>query len=50
MLVAFAVWRWKPHWNVEEYFNPVLFFYGITNFPRYGMTNFFSAVIVSFFL
>ncbi|KAK5129138.1 hypothetical protein LTR08_003803 [Meristemomyces frigidus] len=49
VLVVYAVHRWKPQWNVEHNFNPVLFFYGITYFPRYGMTNFFSSVLVAFF-
>ncbi|KAF2773243.1 OPT superfamily oligopeptide transporter [Teratosphaeria nubilosa] len=49
VLLSFGVQRLKPHWQVEYYFNAPLIFYGITNFPRYGMTNFFTAFLVSLF-
>ena len=47
---VFAVWlvhRRFPHWDLEHLCNPTLFFYGITVFPVYGMTNFFSAFLLS---
>lgn len=49
-MVMYSLQRWKPHWDMERLFNAPLFFYGITFFPRYEMTSFFSAFIVSVIL
>ncbi|KAF2717787.1 isp4 protein [Polychaeton citri CBS 116435] len=49
-LTVFCVWTVqcaRPHWDLERYCNPTLFFYGMTLFPRYTTTNFFTAVLVS---
>ncbi|KAH9817762.1 OPT oligopeptide transporter protein [Teratosphaeria destructans] len=49
VLLSYGVQRLKPHWQIEYYFNAPLIFYGITVFPRYGMTNFFTAFLFSLF-
>lgn len=50
VLLTYGIHRWKPHWQIEYMFNPPLFFYGITYFPRYTMTSFFTAFLCSLFL
>jgi hypothetical protein len=49
VLLMYGVHKWKPHWDVEHYANPTLFFYGMTLFPRYPSTNFFTGMLVSAF-
>lgn len=50
VVIAYGIHCWKPHWNIEERFNPVVFFYGGTLFPVYQTTNLFTSAMLSFFL
>jgi hypothetical protein len=50
MFLVYLVHRWKPRWNLEERFNPVLFCVGAVNFPVYTTTNMLSSGLVAFFL
>lgn len=47
--VVWAVHKWKPHWQLEERFNPVLLFYGGTLFPVYQTTNLLTSALFSMF-
>jgi len=47
-VVTFATWlvqKWKPHWEMEYWFNPTLIFAGGLFFPYYGTTNFLTSFI-----
>ncbi|KAI9731219.1 MAG: hypothetical protein M1834_005412 [Cirrosporium novae-zelandiae] len=49
---VFALWlvhKWKPNWNIEERFNPVVMFYGATIVPVYTTTNLMTSALVGFF-
>lgn len=50
VLFAYMIHRRKPHWNIEQYFNPVVFMYAGTYFPVYGTTNLMTSAIVAFVL
>lgn len=39
----------KPHWQLENRFNPVMLFYGAAVFPVYQSVNFMSSALVSIF-
>ncbi|KAL6364169.1 hypothetical protein LRP88_02085 [Fusarium phalaenopsidis] len=47
VLVAYLLHRWKPHWNIEENFNPVVAMFGATWFPVYETTNLMTSAIVA---
>ncbi|KAH6879876.1 isp4 protein [Thelonectria olida] len=48
VLIAYLVQRWKPTWNIEHCFNPVVIMFGATWFPVYGTTNLMTSAIVAF--
>ncbi|KAF7956268.1 hypothetical protein EAE96_005188 [Botrytis aclada] len=49
VLVTYLVHKWKPHWKIEERFNPTLICFGATNFPVYQTTNLMTSAAVSTF-
>ena len=46
---AYAVHRWKPTWQVETRFNPVLLFLGASVFPVWQSVNLFTSTLVNAF-
>ncbi|KAL9111260.1 MAG: hypothetical protein Q9227_004338 [Pyrenula ochraceoflavens] len=48
-VMVWAINKARPKWNLEEYVNPTVFFYGATLFPVYTMTNFMTSALVALF-
>lgn len=48
--ICFAIHKWKPHWQIETRFNPVLIFSGGILFPVYQTANLMTSAAVSAFL
>jgi hypothetical protein len=43
--ISYAVHRWKPTWQVETRFNPVLLFYGASHFPANQSANLLTSML-----
>lgn len=50
VLLTWGLHLWKPRWNIEYKFNPVMIFYGASFFPVYQTTNLFTSALLAFFL
>jgi hypothetical protein len=50
MIIMYGIHKWKPHWQVETRFNPVLIFTGGLFFPVYQTVNLLTSAAVSAFL
>jgi len=49
VLLTWLVHKYKPSWNIETKFNPVMLFYGGTIFPVYQSTNLLTSALFSLF-
>lgn len=47
VLLSFLLHKWKPSWQVETRFNPVLLFYGASTFPVYQSANLLTSTAVN---
>ncbi|RDW77488.1 hypothetical protein BP6252_05541 [Coleophoma cylindrospora] len=47
--ISWLINKWKPHWNMEHYCNPVVIMYGATLFPVYQTANIMTSAAFSIF-
>ncbi|MCJ1310233.1 hypothetical protein MMC25_003895 [Agyrium rufum] len=48
-ILIWGITKLKPSWDLEEWVNPTIFFYGGTLFPIYTTTNFMTSACVALF-
>jgi hypothetical protein len=49
VVLSYLLHRWKPKWQIEERFNPVVAMYGATLFPIYQTANILLSSLAALF-